>query len=88
MEVNQASVKIEVDERDENKKFLENQIDDSSDKPGRLLSRFFKKNNQNLTRSNNVEQTNDEQTEERLQWSSFWEYFLSIIGFVIDLGKS
>jgi hypothetical protein len=23
----------------------------------------------------------------RLQWDSFWEYFLSIIGFVIDLGK-
>ncbi len=28
-----------------------------------------------------------ENEKERLRWSSFWEYFLSIIGFVIDLGK-
>jgi hypothetical protein len=83
----QRTVKIEIEQfakrdSDENEKFLKN--DEPSVDVNKILS-INKENNQSLTK---VERQcdDDSQTEERMQWSSFWEYFLSIIGFVIDLG--
>lgn len=99
MEVNHTNIKIENDvnkrNNDEMETFLTknnkiNNDDDDETSQNGFFDRLFKTNKSKKNRVEIVdhETKNDHvQTEERLQWSSFWEYFLSIIGFVIDLGK-
>jgi hypothetical protein len=65
-----------------------------NEKKNRFLNKFFKKNKNSIELINKKEEVvvvEEEgvliEEEERVRWDSFTEYFLSIIGFVIDLGN-
>lgn len=64
-----------------------------NEKKNRFLNKFFKKNKNSIELINKkeevvvVEEEGVLIEEERVRWDSFTEYFLSIIGFVIDLGN-
>lgn len=72
-------------------------LNNKETKPKRsLLNRIFKttNNQENSANLNQIElvdkneaQIEDTSQPERLKWDSFTEYFLSIVGFVIDLGN-
>jgi hypothetical protein len=64
-----------------------------NEKKNRFLNKFLKKNKNTIELINKKEEevvVVEERVlieEERVRWDSFTEYFLSIIGFVIDLGN-
>jgi len=64
-----------------------------NEKKNRFLNKFLKKNKNTIELINKKEEVvvvEEERVlieEERVRWDSFTEYFLSIIGFVIDLGN-
>ena len=72
-------------------------LNNKETKPKRsLLNRIFETTNNQETSANlnqielvdkNEAQIEDTSQPERLKWDSFTEYFLSIVGFVIDLGN-
>ena len=62
-----------------------------NEKKNIFLNKFLKKNKNSIELINKKEEVvvveEGEIEEERVRWDSFTEYFLSIIGFVIDLGN-
>jgi hypothetical protein len=76
-----------------NKLLDESQSKKNETKTFLLVRNFFKKRSSSVneigigTRSNDLEsQSKSSSSQERLRWNNYGEYFLSIIGFVIDLG--
>ena len=74
---------------------IDENVTKKNEKKNRFLNKFLKKNKNSIELINKkkeeevvvVEEGGVLIEEERVRWDSFTEYFLSIIGFVIDLGN-